>query len=491
MKKELDYIYAVQKEVVALRGLIELLDWDEKVNMPAKGIEGRAEQTKIISDTVYTRMTSDQLWKALEMLRKKKLSRKDSVVVKELHKQVRKIRRLPRKFVQELTHHSVMSSGIWQKARKKDDFSVFKPALKKMIELKRKEARYLDPKAKCPYDALLDDYEEGMTTEKLTEFFDGLRKGLVPLLNKIKSTPRYKKQKKLKVRMGQAEQERMLRDMLGRIGLPPDRMRLDTSAHPFTISAGPDDVRITTRYPDFKGSFWAGVHEAGHALFELNLPKSFRDTVIYFAPSFGMHESQSLFWEKQIISSPWFWKGYFPTIRKHVRMGLLDFYRAANQVRPSFIRVEADEVTYCLHIILRFEIERDLVNGKLSVDKAEKEWNRKFSEMFGIAVKKDNDGILQDMHWSMGAIGYFPSYAIGMVYASQLMKQMSKDMREVERKIEKLDLAPIAAWLKKNVHSKGKTMLADDLVKKVCGSGLDHKVFVSYLTKKYSKIYGF
>lgn len=491
MKKELEYIYAVQKEVVHLRWLMELLDWDEKVCMPAKGIEGRAEQTKIISDMIYMRMTSDQLWNALEKALKNKLSRKDSIVVKELHKQVSKIRRLPRKFVQELTMHCVRASGEWQKARKKDDFSMFKPALKKMVELKRKEARYLDPKAKCPYDALLDDYEEGMTTEKLTEFFDGLRKGLVPLLNKIKSSRRYRDQKKLQARMSQAEQERVLRDMISRMGLTPERTRLDVSAHPFTISAGPDDVRITTRYPDFKGSFWAGVHEAGHALYELNLPKGFRDTVIYFAPSFGIHESQSLFWEKQIISSPWFWKGYFPKIRKLVNVKLLDFYRAMNQVRPSFIRVEADEVTYCLHIILRFEIERDLINGKISVDAAEKEWNRKFKEMFGISVKRDNDGILQDMHWSMGAIGYFPSYAIGMVYASQLMKQMSKEMRGVEKKIEKLDFAPIAAWLKKNVHSKGKTMLADDIIKKVCGSGLDHNVFVDYLTKKYSKIYKF
>lgn len=491
MKKELEYIYSVQKEIVALRGLMELLDWDEKVCMPAKGIGARAEQTKIISDIMYMRMTSDQLWKALEKARKQKLPRKDAIVVKELHKQVKKIKRLPRSLVQEITHHSVMASGKWQEARKKDDFKVFKPALKKMVELKRREAKYLDPKAKCPYDALLDDYEEGMTTEKLTEFFDGLKKGLVPLLKKIKSTEAYRKQKKPKIRMSQAEQQRVLQDMLDMMGLEHDRTRLDRSAHPFTISAGPDDVRITTRYIGFRESFWAGVHEAGHALYELNLPKQFKDTVIHSAPSFGMHESQSLFWEKQVISGKSFWKAYFPTIKKHTSMTPDRFYKAMNQVRPSFVRVEADEVTYCLHIILRFEIERDLVNGKLSVDKAEAEWNRRFKEMLGLTVRKDNDGILQDMHWSMGAIGYFPSYAIGMVYASQLMKQMSKEMRGAEKKIENLEFARIADWLRKNVHSRGKTMLAEDIIRKVCGSGLDHKVFIDYLTRKYSKIYGF
>ena len=318
MKKEMDYIYSVQRDVVALRGLVELLDWDEKVCMPAKGIKGRAEQTRIISDMIYTLMTSDRLWSALNHVMKKKLSRKDAVIVKELHKQVSKIRRLPRNFVQELTVHSVISSGAWQKARKKNDFSLFKPALKRMVELKRKEARYLEPKAKCPYDALLDDFEEGMTTEKLTEFFNGLKKGLVPLLEKIKTTKRYKEQKKLRLKIDKNAQEHILKDMLHRMGLENDRTRLDVSAHPFTVSAGPDDVRITTRYTGFKESFWAGVHEAGHALYELNLPERFRNTVIHHAPSFGLHESQSLFWEKQIISSPWFWKGYFPKIKKHI-----------------------------------------------------------------------------------------------------------------------------------------------------------------------------
>jgi len=479
MKKDLILIYSVQKEVTLLGGVMALLDWDEKTHMPARGIEARSEQMKMISDLMHQKMVSDELYSSLKTLRKEKLSLKDSIVVRELYKDVTKIRRLPREFVQLLTKETVLASQVWEKAKKKNDFSLFKPQLAKMVALMRKEAKYLHPNLK-PYDGLLDENEEGMTSERLTKLFEPLKSELILLLNKIKASPEYKKQKEITVKMPIDEQKELILAMQSKMGVTSDVAQLDKSTHPFMTRISEHDVRMTTRYKKPLDAFLSSVHEGGHALYELNLPTQYTNTVIHSVPSTGIHESQSRIWENNIARSFAFWKGQkgFPT----------NLFRSANMVHPSFIRTESDEVTYCLHIILRYEIERDLINGTLSVDDAKAEWNKKFFTMFGIMPKSDNDGILQDTHWAIGAYGYFPCYAIGSIYASQLYMQMRKEL-PMDKLVAHQDFAPISKWLKEKVHSKGRTMLADEIIKKACGKGLDPEVFVKYLNEKYSKIY--
>lgn len=491
MKKELDYIYSIQKDISYLRGIAALLDWDEKTHMPKDAASDRGEQTKILSAFLHDKVTDNKFYTYVNKLAKKKLSFKDRTVVNRLQTYLLKHRRISRELVKELSMQEVLASAAWQKAREKNKFDIFKPELEKIIKLKRREARYLNPKLSI-YDSLLEEHEEGMRSDRLTALFGDLKNELVTLLNQIKSTKRYKNQKKHAINMTPAEQRNTIELMIQKMGLPENRLAFDASAHPFTLHVSADDVRITTRFIEPTEAFLAGVHEAGHAMYELNLPRKFQWTIIFDAASFGLHESQSRFWENIVCRSEHFWKGYFKYFKKQAKgSSWQEFYRSLNIVRPSFIRVNADEVTYPLHIILRFEIERDLILGKLNVNQVKSAWNKKFKEMFGITPRNDNEGILQDVHWSFGAFGYFPTYAIGTIYASQIHKRMKQEMRSFDSMIENQRFDSIREWLIKNIHSKGKTMLADDIIKQATGSGLDVRVFIDYLKDKYATIYGF
>ncbi len=279
--------------------------------------------------------------------------------------------------------------------------------------------------------------------------------------------------------------------------LEKDRVRLDVSTHPFTTSIGYDDVRITTNFerenPLF--SFFSTVHEAGHALYELGMPRDeFKDTVISDSPSLGLQESQSRFWENMIARNKNFWKYFFPIFKKTFSNKFVSsdeqiWYRYVNLVKPSPIRVEADELTYCLHVILRFELENNLIDDKIKVTELPNSWNEKMKEMFDIIPKNDKEGVLQDMHWSGGSFGYFPTYSIGTIYASQLFKKLSEEKQNIFNEIEKGNFSNILNWLRENVHKYGRIMTADEIIKKTCGEGLNSKVFVDYLKNKYYELY--
>jgi len=357
--------------------------------------------------------------------------------------------------------------------------------------LAKKWAESIDPKKK-PYDVLLDEYNEGSDAERLSNIFSELKPQLVQLLDKIRSTDKYKKQRSALPKIVKEKQELACRRILKLMQLPKDRTVFSVSPHPFTTTIARDDVRITTRYTDIVIAFSATMHEAGHALYELNMPKEYRYTFVDDAPGMAAHESQSIFWEV-VGQSEEFWKGYFTKFKKDtgIKISKSDWYELYNQIKPSYIRVTADELTYGLHIILRFEIERDIFNGKLKIEDAKKEWNKKFKEMFGIKVKNDNDGILQDMHWSTGNFGYFPCYELGRMYAVQFYEKMLKDVKGAKKLIANQKFGPITKWLEHKVHSKGRTMLIDEICKKATGKGLDTSLFVEYLEKKYKKIYGF
>ena len=286
------------------------------------------------------------------------------------------------------------------------------------------------------------------------------------------------------------------KDIIKMIGLPESRSRIDESVHPFTTEAGAYDVRITTRYKEENPlfAFSSTVHEAGHALYQLGLPEEYKDTVIFRGASFGLHESQSRFWENMIAKNTLFWKFYFKFFKKTFNeqlknTSLEQWYQYDSNVKPSLIRIEADEVTYCLHIILRFEIEMGLIEGSIKVKDLPKIWNKKMKELLGVEPKNDSEGVLQDVHWSGGAFGYFPSYAIGTIYAAQLFDALSKKHPEVKEQIQKGDFSMISKWLKENVHKYGRSLNADDIIKKVCGEGLNIDVYIKYLRKKYLEIY--
>lgn len=501
MKESLDFIYKEQKEISTLGGVAALLGWDQMTYMPPMGAEERSDQTAMISRITHERIISDKLWNSIENLSAvatfEKLDEKDKIVVGRLKKDLEKARKVPSDFVEKMAKITTIAYPAWQKAREKNEFSVFSPHLEKIVEL---EKEYCDlMKVPGPkYNSLLDDYEEGMTVDRLKVEFEFLKGHLVETLQRIKSTEIYSKQENFDKKFSVKMQRDICDIIIDKIGLPKNRIRLDISSHPFTTSMGYDDVRFTTNFdhenPLF--SLFSTVHESGHALYELNMPKDqYKDTIISDAPSLGLHESQSRFWENMIARSKPFWNYFYPIFKEFSPTQFKDieldaWYRYVNQVKPSLIRVDADELTYCLHVILRFEIENALIEDKIKVSELPDLWNEKMDEMLGVKPANDKEGCLQDMHWSGGDFGYFPTYAIGTIYSAQLFKKLAEDDPRVNEKIEKGEFDSILTWLNENVHKYGRLMDADDIIKKCCGEGLNSKVYVNYLKEKYYKLYG-
>jgi len=500
MRESLSFIYKEQKELSTLCGISALLGWDQMTYMPAMGAQARSEQSAIISKLVHEKIISDEFWKHLENLSKpinfNTLANKDKIVVNRLKKDVEKARKVPTDFVERASKVTTLAYPAWQEAREKSNFLIFSTHLKKIIDLEKEYCEYINlPGPK--YNSLLDDYEEGMTVEKLNREFCYLESQLVDILEKIKSSEIYKKQKSIDKKFNAEDQKKLCDVVFNKLLLTKDKVRLDVSTHPFTTSIGYDDVRITTNFerenPLF--SFFSTVHEAGHALYELGMPRDeFKDTVISDSPSLGLQESQSRFWENMIARNKYFWKFFYPIFiktssNKFIDSDIHSWYRYVNQVKPSPIRVEADELTYCLHIILRFELENKLIDDKININELPEVWNEKIKEMLDITPKNDAEGVLQDMHWSGGSFGYFPTYSIGTIYASQLFKKLIEENENIFYEIEKADFSYILSWLRQHVHNFGRIMTADEIIKKVCGEGLNSKVFVNYIKNKYFELY--
>ena len=498
MKESLDFIYKQQKELSVISGIGALLGWDQMTYMPPMGAGDRSEQTALISKMSHEKVISDKFWSHIQLLSNNidGLSEKDKNVLIRLKKDVEKARKVPSDFVERMAKTTTLAYQSWEKARAKNDFKIFASDLKKIIELEKEYCGYINfPGPR--YDCLLDDYEEGMTVEKLIREFTNLKKGIVEILDKIKSSEIFEKQQKINFKLDEEKQKLLCNLVIEKMQLPSNKTRLDVSTHPFTTSMGDDDVRITTSYnrPSPLFSFFSTIHEAGHALYELGMPKGeYKDTVISDSPSLGLHESQSRFWENMICRSWEFWEYFYPVFKKTAPDQFKDvsfdkWYNIVNQVRPSLIRVEADELTYCLHVILRFEIETDLMEDKIDVNDLPNIWNEKMDQMLGITPSNDVEGVLQDMHWSGGSIGYFPTYAIGTIYSAQIFKKISQENENLDYEIKNAEFGNILNWLRKNIHQYGCMMDADDIIKNACGQGLNSGVFVDYLKDKYYNIY--
>ena len=500
MKKSLDFIYKEQKELSVFSGIGALLGWDQMTYMPQGGAMDRSEQSALLSRLFHDKVISDKFWKHICSLYEESvlenLNDKDKNVVKRLYKDVEKSRKIPSSFVEKMARSTTMAYQSWEEARKKQDYKIFAPKLDEIINLEKEYCDYIgQPGPK--YNTLLDDYEEGITVDKLRTEFSFLKTEIVKILEKIKSTKTFENQTKPKLYFDSVTQKKLCNLLIDTMGLPRERFRLDVSTHPFTISMGYDDVRITTSFErkDPLFSFFSTVHEAGHALYELGMPKNeYKDTVISDSPSLGIHESQSRFWENMIARSRSFWNYFYPAFQKESPASFKNvdyeqWYRYVNMVEPSLIRVEADELTYCLHVILRFEMEADIMEDKIGVDELPSIWNEKMNDMLGVTPSNDVEGVLQDMHWSGGSIGYFPTYAIGSIYASQIFKKISEETPDINKEIEQADFTNISKWLNDKIHCYGRLYTADEIIKKTCGEGLNSSIFVDYLKDKYYELY--
>ena len=486
-------------EISYLASISRLLNWDQEINLPAKGADYRAASISELSAILHTKLlnldTDNLLTKLKKEVDGQKIKGQGAIIVNETWRSFDRERKLPEAFVRELAEVSSKAQTVWIEARKKNDFLMFLPWLTKIVKLKRKEAKYVGYNF-SPYDALIDQYEPDMTTAKAEKILNDLKDFLVPFLKQIKES---KQKINSKVLIGNFPIEKQIlfnKKVLAKLGFDFEAGRLDTSVHPFADSLHPHDVRITSRYSlnDIFYSVSSTIHEAGHALYEQGLLAEHFGTPLAEPISLGIHESQSRFWENMIGKSLPFWKHLYPSLKKDFpdafkKLSLDDFYKAINKVEPSLIRTESDEVTYNLHIILRFEIEKGMIEGTINLKDLPKIWNAKMKEYFGIEVPTDSLGILQDVHWSGGGIGYFPTYSLGNLYSAQFYEAMKKDIPDLSKKVSKGDFIVIREWLRKNIHVSGKTYTAESLVKKITGENLDSKYFTDYLIEKYTKIY--
>jgi carboxypeptidase Taq len=468
--------------------------------MPSKGAALRAAAISNLAGILHEKFVSKEfagfLGKAKELLDGEKLNDEETAIVRELWREHERQRKLPVAFVRKMAEASSVGHNIWIKAREKSDFKIFLPQLKKIVNLKRQEAKLVGYK-KSPYDALLDTYEPYATSDEISIVLEELKVFLVPFLEKIRESRIRTNPKILEGNYPIEGQKKFNCEVAKKMGFDFEAGRLDTSVHPFSTGFHPNDVRMTTRYreKDLFDSLFGVIHETGHALYEQGLDASNFGTPLGESISLGIHESQSRMWENMVGRSRSFWKYFFPKLQKKfpqpfANLEFEEVYRAINNVEPSLIRVEADEVTYNLHIILRFEIEKELVEGSIEVEDLPKIWNSKTKEYLGLDVKKDSDGVLQDVHWSGGGIGYFPTYALGNLYAAQFYDQAKKEIINLEKEIEVGNFSHLREWLRQKIHIHGKMFTADGLVREVTGEPLTSRYFIDYLKEKYGEIYG-
>lgn len=501
-QKEYDNLKKISYDSRLQNGILALLNWDQETYMPPGAAEIRSEQQALMASRIHEEKTgkafSDALGKLVDLksgkIKGKGLTERQTKALKEWQKDYVKDTALPRSFVEEFTKLTSQALVAWRDAKQANTFSKFAPYLDKIIKMNRQKAELLGYK-EHPYDALLDLYEPDITTKELEIIFSGLRKEIVPLIKKIGE----KKQISDRLTQGKVPSELQMafgNDILKAMGYDFNRGRLDLSTHPFSSSSHPTDCRITTRiHPtSFMSHLFVVLHEAGHALYEMGLPAVEYGTPLGDAISYGIHESQSRLWETRIGQSQAFWRYFLPKLQKAFgtkikKAPLGEFYRAINKVEPSPIRVEADEVTYTLHIILRFELERDLIAGKLKVKDVPEAWNAKTKELLGFRPKSDREGCLQDIHWSMGAFGYFPSYSLGNLYASHLFSAFEKQHPEWDKRVAKGDLLFIKEWLHHNVHRYGREYSGKELMEKVTKKPFSEKAYVDYIKNKYKEIY--
>jgi carboxypeptidase Taq len=488
------------KDAGVLASCASVLDWDEQTYMPRQGSAYRAEQMALLARLGHEMLTAPEIGQRLAEVEGSDVVRDlDSVPaanVREIRRHYDRAVKLPKELVEELARVTTRAKMAWVDARKAKDFGQFRPWLERIVQLKREQAAAIGFSG-VPYDALLDEYEPGATTAEITRTFAALRADLVPLVAAIVGSGKASKRDLLQREYPVDRQEIFGQAAAAAIGFDFSSGRLDRTAHPFCSGLGPGDCRLTTRYNErhFNESFFGVLHEAGHGIYEQGLDPEHFGTPAGSAASLGIHESQSRLWENQVGRGRPFWEHFFPRARQVFfdalsDVALDDFLFAVNDVRPSFIRVEADEATYNMHIILRFELEQALVAGDLKPADVPGAWNEKFRQSFQLTPPDDALGCLQDIHWSMGGIGYFPTYTLGNLYAAQFMEQARRDLGDLDGDFRRGDFGRLKGWLNEKIHRHGQRFRAGDLCRRVTGRPLSHQPLLNYLRGKYAPLYG-
>jgi len=484
-------------EIIDLRAAQGLLGWDLETYMPPEGAETRAHQRSTLAKLSHQMLTSETMGNLLKTLRKQKLDRIDQALVREVAKEYDRETKIPVKLVQEMTEVTAKAHPIWVSARKDNKFSNFAPVLEKIIDLNRQTTKVIGYQD-SPYNALLDLYEPTLTVKQTDTLFSALKKDLVPLVKAIQESPKKPDAGFLRNKTyPEDKQWEFTITVLEAMGFDFARGRQDKAAHPFTMGMSSRDVRLTTRVfkTDIVSALFSSLHEGGHGLYEQGVDPALARTFLDGGVSLGIHESQSRLWENLVGRSKAFWTYFYPKLKKLFPKPLdgitmQQFYKAINTVEPSFIRVEADEVTYNLHIMLRYEIEKALIEGDLKVKDIPAVWNKNMKSYLGITPPSDTLGCLQDVHWSHGSFGYFPTYTLGNLHSVQFFNTAKKQVKSLEDQIAKGKLLPLKNWLNQEIHHHGHVELPDELSRRVTGEPLNSRYFVEYLWAKYGEIYG-
>lgn len=484
-----------QRTKAAYDHALSVLSLDATTAAPSDSWEGRGKTMEVMSEITYQLETAPEIGDWLAVLDAHRdaltdIQRRQAEVIRKNYDMTNKIP------AEEYVAYSVLlneAQSVWEKAKNQDDFAAFSPYLEKIVAYNRKFAGYYNPNL-APYDALLNEYEEGMTMETLDAFFAQLREAIVPLVSKIQEAQQVE-DGFLNQSYPVERQKKFSEYLMGILGLDRRHCGIAESEHPFTLNFNNKDVRITTHYYENNPTFsmYSVIHEGGHALYELNAEDVYNYTVLSGGVSMGIHESQSRFYENIIGRSGAFIQAIFPKLKELFPEQLKDvdadmFYRAVNKAEPSLIRTAADELTYANHVMVRYEIEKQLIGGTLEVKDVPGEWNRLYKEYLGVDVPTDREGCLQDSHWSGGAIGYFPSYALGSAYGAQMLHKMQEDLGDIYADVAKGDLSKVTTWLKEHIHCHASFKKPGALFEEVCGK-FDAKFYTDYLTEKYTKLY--
>lgn len=487
------------REISLLGRINGILGWDMNVNLPPNATEGRAQQSAYMAKLISERWLEPEFMKLLDAATEEQgnLRAEELAIVRNLNWGAKYYHKVPKEIIVEFAEASAKAFMAWQGAKRENKFKDFLPHLEKLIKLNRLLAKHIGYKGN-PYDALLDLYEPGLTAKECRRIFAKLRPFLVGTLRKIVKSSSYRKKPEIvegELVYPADDQRQLCLFVLRKMGYDFDAGRMDVSSHPFTDTLDRHDVRITNRYKadDFRESLMVAMHEGGHALYEQGVSEEYTGSPLEGGVSLGIHESQSRFWENQMGRSYWFIEFLTPIFHAFYpeqlsKVGTETIFGLFNQVKPSLIRTEADEVTYNLHVMLRFELEEAMVNGRVKAKDLPEVWRAKMRQYLGVVPKTDREGVLQDVHWSHGPMGYFPTYTLGNLYAAQFAFRMRKELK-VEDLARKGELGTILSWLRSNIHQYGSLYWPNELAKKVSGEELNPKYFLGYIKKKYGQIY--
>jgi len=501
MSKQYEQLVSRLREAAVLGSVANLLAWDQETMMPPQAADFRAEELSMLSRLAHERLTASRVGELLEACEKDTHLASDARVaanIREMRRDFDRRRKLPSSLVAEMSEVNSRAMVAWKEARANSDFAAFQPWLERQLELNRRKAEcYGAPEGGEAYDALLEDFEPGMRGSELEAIFGPLRSDLSELIAEIADSTYLPDQAAHDVEIPTGRQIELNRWILGRLGFRENAGRLDVSTHPFSSGVAPGDTRLTTRYTEnqFAEALSSTMHEAGHALYEQGLPlPEHHGQPLGEAVSLGIHESQSRLWENHVGRSRAFWDWALTEVATRLgpeleRFSVDDMFEAVNTVRPKLIRVESDEATYNLHVMLRFNLERAMIRGDLAPADLPAAWNEHMKRDLGLDVPDDARGCLQDIHWSMGCFGYFPTYTLGSLYAAQLWEALGTAIPDIDAQVARGEFVELLAWLRENIHAHGRRFAAADLCLLATGDALSHAPLLRHLNGKLRGIY--